>query len=123
MSIFAYLAIALAIFLAGSAAGWKAHVGIVAQRDLATELTRQRDVLRKTEKIDTSAVRHEIAKSRIETEFVTITERVRDVVEKPVYRNICLDDGGLRLIADAINGPAEAASQPKSPVSRPNPTD
>jgi len=123
MSILAYIVIAAAIFLAGAAGGWKAHVGITASRDLEAELTRQRDVLRKTEKIDTSAVRHEIAKSRIETEFVTITERVRDVVEKPVYRNICLDDGGLRLIADAINGPAEVASQPEAKVSRPNPTD
>ncbi len=123
MSILAYLAIALAIFLAGSATGWKAHVGITASRDLAALQAQERETLRRIDKIDTSAVKHEQAKTRIETEFVTITERVRDVVEKPVYRNICLDDGGLRLIADAINGPAEAASQPKSPVSRPNPTD
>lgn len=122
MSILAYIVIAAAIFLAGLGTGWKAHVGITASRDLEAELSRQRDVLRKTEKIDTSAVQHELAKTRIETEFVTITKEVERVVEKPTYRNICLDDDGLRVIAAAI-GTAHAASQPAPAVSRPSPTD
>lgn len=122
MSIFAYIAIAAAIFLAGAAGGWKAHVGITASRDLEAELTRQRDVLRKTEKIDTSAVQHEIAKTRIETEFVTITKEVERVVEKPTYRNICLDDDGLRVIAAAI-GAASTPSLAASTVPRPSPAD
>lgn len=121
--LYLYAAVAIASAVAAGSAAWQVQNWRYGAKEHEREVAHQREVLRKTEKIDTSAVRHEIAKSRIETEFVTITERVRDVVEKPVYRNICLDDGGLRLIADAINGPAEVASQPKGPVSRPNHTD
>lgn len=122
MSILAYIAIAVGIFLAGLGTGWKAHVGITASRDLAALQAQERETLRRIDKVDTSAANHELAKTRIETEFVTITKEVERVVEKPTYRNICLDDDGLRVIAAAI-GTAHAASQPAPAVSRPNPTD
>jgi hypothetical protein len=42
----------------------------------------------------------------------TIVEREREkVVDRPVYRNVCLDADGLRLIEQARTG-ATAASQP-----------
>ena len=53
---------------------------------------------------DHGAAGHEADRARIRTEFITITKEAERVVEKPVYRNICLDDDGLRLLARAIDG-------------------
>lgn len=116
------LVIALLIAVAGFGAGIKWHAGIVAQRDLKELQESKQEEQRLANKIDNSAEKHERTKARIETEFVTITERVQHVVEKPVYRNICVDADGLRLIADAIK-PAPAASQPAGAVSGPKPAD
>lgn len=45
--------------------------------------------------------------------YRTIEKRIPQIVERPVYRNVCLDDDGLRLINDALAGsihPAEPAN-------------
>ena len=39
-------------------------------------------------------------KAKIEIRYRTITKVVTEIVERPVYRNICLDQDGI----DAING-------------------
>ena len=70
---------------------------------------------------DAGAAGHESDKAAIKTEFITITKEVRRVVEKPIYRNVCLDADGLRILERAISG-QPAASQPaptlpKDPVS------
>ena len=44
-----------------------------------------------------------------------ITQEVERVVEKPVYRNVCLDPDGLRIARDAIRG--EIAPAPVAPES------
>ena len=50
-----------------------------------------------------AATAHEREKTKTRTEFVTITERVRDEieVERLVYRNVCISPGGLRELANA----------------------
>lgn len=69
---------------------------------------------------DAGASGHESDKAAIKTEFRTITREVRRVVEKPIYRNVCLDDDGLRILERAISGkPAAgqpAPALPKDPV-------
>lgn len=51
----------------------------------------------------------------IRTEVRTIIQEVPRVVEKPVYRNVCVDDAGLRLIGRAVRG-AGGASEPAPAV-------
>ena len=121
MSIFAYLAIALAIFLAGAAGGWKAHVGITASRDLAALQAQERETLRRIDKIDASAVKHEIAKTRIDREIVEVEKEVVRVVKEPFYVDApaCLNDDGMRLVNQAAGHPAAPASLPASSVQRP----
>lgn len=54
---------------------------------------------------DQGAAGHEADRARIRTEFITITkEAERVILEKPVYRNVCLDDDGLRILARIIDG-------------------
>lgn len=123
MSILAYAVIAFAIFAAGAAGGWKAHVGIIASRDLAAVQAQERETLRRTDKIDKSAVKHEVAKAKLDTEFLVITEKINVITKEPFYTAspMCLDDSGLQLIADSIKGSASAASQPAPALPRPKP--
>lgn len=54
---------------------------------------------------DQGAAGHEADKAKIRTQFITITKEAEHVIlEKPVYRNVCLDDDGLRILARAIAG-------------------
>jgi len=69
---------------------------------------------------DQGAAGHEADKARIRTQYITLTEEVERVVQKPVYRDVCLDDDGLRILAGAITG-QPAAGQPAPAVPRPEP--
>lgn len=115
------LVIALAIFAGGMASGIKYHAGVTAQRYLKAHESAARATAQKLDRIDVAAVGHETDKAKIRTEFRTITQEVERVVEKPVYRNICFDDDGLRLIA-AATGRSEGASEPAPAVPGPGAT-
>lgn len=112
------LVIAVVIFLAGAAAGVKWQVGIHAQKELERIAATERETLRRTDKIDASAEKHEKVKEVIRTKFVPIVERVEHEVTKVEYRDrACLSDDSLRIVADAIAAIAPAASQPAPAVS------
>lgn len=74
-----------------------------------------RDMRAAEKQIDSAAAGHEADKRHIEVEYREITKEVERVVEKPVYRNVCLDADGLRVLADAI-APGAAASEPARAV-------
>lgn len=46
----------------------------------------------------------------------TITRTVNKIVEKPVYRNVCLEPDGLRAVNSALAGQAPVAGQPDGAV-------
>lgn len=118
--IYTHLAAAL---LAAAVAGfgtWK----VQDWRYTAKESERQEQLAKeqgiRIQRIDTAAAGHEKDKAQIRTEFLTITETVEKIVEKPVYRDgLCFDDDGLRVLRSAI-APAAAASQPAPAVPRPD---
>ena len=115
------LIIALAIFAGGAASGVKFHAGLIAQRDLKAQEAIAKATAKKLDRIDAAAVGHEADKAKIRTEFLTITEEVERVVEKPVYRNICFNADGLRLIA-AATGRSEGAGEPAPALPGPDAT-
>lgn len=115
------LAIYVVIFTVGAAFGVKFHAGIIAQRDLAAHEAQAKATAKKLDRGDKAAVGHEADKIQIRTEFVTITREVEHVIERPVYRNMCFDDDGLRLLGNAIAG-RPAASQPTPAVPEPSAT-
>lgn len=53
-------------------------------------------------------------KARVVTR--TITKTVDRIVEKPVYRNVCLDADGLHAANDALAGKATTPGQPDGAV-------
>lgn len=44
------------------------------------------------------------AEAKTEIRYVHITKEVEKLVDRPVYRNVCLDDDGLRAINSQILG-------------------
>lgn len=105
--------IAVAGVLGGAAwGGWHLRDMKAAHEDAqrveaAAELERLRGV-----QADAAAGGHEADKARIRTEFVTITETLEHVIEKPVYRNVCFDADGLRTLAHALGAGSAAAREP-----------
>ena len=102
MSILAQLVIAIAIFVAGGAAGIKWQVGLVAARDLKATQDAALARLRRDEKIDIAAAGHERLNAAATVREITVEKEVERVVQNTVYSNICLDPDGLRLIAADI---------------------
>lgn len=56
------------------------------------------------ERYDALQASYEALKSKREDNARTITKQVEKVVEKQVYKNICIDEEGLGIINSAITG-------------------
>jgi hypothetical protein len=95
--------------------GWKRDSADLSRQEDAAELVRLR-----ARTADAAAVSNEEFKERERVVYQTITETVDRIVERPVYRNICLDPDGLRALSDAIHGRASNPSEPAPAVSRPD---
>ena len=111
----AKLLIVIAALLAGFAAGNKYQHGVQAQRELAARQSADKIHARQLDRSDEAAGGFEADKTKIRTQFLTITKEVERVVEKPMYRDVCFDDDGLRLIRTAID-PTIPAGQPAPAV-------
>ncbi|MDP1530299.1 MAG: hypothetical protein Q8M05_13035 [Rhodoferax sp.] len=95
-------ALAAAIFAAGGAAGIKWHAGLDAiaenKRIAATqEINRENAAL-----ANRTSTHFEKARTQNETRTRTITVEVDKIIERPVFRNVCIDDDGLRLLNSQI---------------------
>jgi hypothetical protein len=116
--IYTHAAVALIAAAAASFGAWQVQSWRYGARE-AERLEAQREATRfNTKAADTASASHEADRVEIRTEFVTITQEVERVVEKPVYRNVCIDADGLRQLERAIGGPARAASEPAPAVPR-----
>lgn len=107
----AAVAAALAFGSAWKIQDWRHDAAERARQEDAAE--RARLAARKT---DVAAVSHEEFKERERVVYQTITETVDRIVERPVYRNVCLDTSGLRALADAIHGRADDPGHPAPAV-------
>ena len=52
--------------------------------------------------ISAASVEYEKKKEVTRVKYVTITQEVEKIVDRPVYKNICLDDDGIKLINEGI---------------------
>ena len=91
-----------AALVLGFGTGWKV-------RDWkadAAEKARLEAVLKTKEenatKVDAAAVKFEDRKAKVAARERVVIKEVERVVEKPVYRNICVDSDGLRILADDV---------------------
>jgi hypothetical protein len=113
-----YAIVALVAALASGAGVWKVQAWRYDSRELQRQEAQHEKERMDRRSVDMAASVHEADKRQIETQFKTITKEVERVVEKPVYRNVCFDDDGLRALSAAIR-PADAASEPARAVPGP----
>lgn len=90
--------------------GWRKDAAIA---DIEREQQRAKDA--QAGKADQASSDHAQNAETIRAEAQIIIREVPRVVEKPVYRNVCIDPDGLRLIGRAIRG-AGGASEPAPAV-------
>lgn len=90
-------------------------------QDVRAEWTRQANNVRKAEqaKYQKAAEKKEQGDAQAKVVFRTITRTVDRIVEKPSYRNVCLDDDGLSVARAAIRGEIPDPGKPDKPVSAP----
>jgi hypothetical protein len=121
--IYTHAAAALIALAIGSAAGWQVQAWRWRAAD-ADRLELEREARRGQElRADGAAVRHEATRAGLQQQRQVLTREIERVVEVPLYRDVCLDADGLRLVAAAAGAepdpgqlapavPAAAASAP-----------
>lgn len=104
--------IALALGFTG---GWRVHVWKDAADARDAQKAAEVEFMRREKAQYDAATAHEKTRTRIQYVDREVTKEIDRVVEKPVYRELCLDADGLRLANEAIaaTGPA---SQPAPAV-------
>ncbi len=113
--IYVLAAVGLASAIAAGIGTWQVQEWRHGNIELKRVQAAQRETLRRVDKIDASAEKHEKVKEVIRTKFVPITERVEHEVTKVEFRDRqCWNDDSLRIVADAI-----AAIAPTPSVSAP----
>lgn len=116
-SIIAGLLIVISASVGGFYAGWKSHIGVTAERDLAQQNERKAvlDAQVKRESVIAERVASQIAEINANQKVIE-REKVK-IVSNPVYRNECLSTDGLRLIESArIGNPGANTSKPDTEV-------
>jgi hypothetical protein len=112
----------LVVGMAGSA--WAAHKATsnAWKADLLeAERAHTEALIAEIERTNTVAAELEVERGKSKTIYKTITKRVDKIIDRPVYRNVCLDDDGLRLVRAAIAGQAPDSGEPVSPLPKPTP--
>lgn len=105
----------VAILLAAGACfsgGWTANDWRRDSKALEQKQADDKEAFRRSEREGEKGRAFEQDKSQIVKQLRPIIREVERVVEKPVYRNLCLDDDGMRLLRSAIAGPEVPASEP-----------
>lgn len=109
----------LAAAIAGAAIAFAGAWQIQSWRFDSAELHRveaEREQKRFREKTATAAgLNYEADKERIRVVYEVIDKSVREIIERPVYRNDCIDGVGLLRLNEAIDR-TRAASQPAATV-------
>lgn len=72
------------------------------------------------EKAVAAAVGLEAGNAKAKVVYRTITKSVDRYIDRPVYRNVCFDDDGLRDANAALVGAFTPAAKPDQPVPKPD---
>lgn len=118
------LYVLLGLFLAGVLVGsvgiWQVQAWRFKSIEHDRQVAQQRDTLKRQERADEAAASHEDFKAKEDVRHVERVKIVRQLVDRPVYRNVCIDGDGLRELNAAIRGqdpgqPAPAVPGPAKP--------
>lgn len=97
-----------ATLLAGIALGgwgaWQVQGWRQASADLARERAAHQQHLRNERTAQAASTTYQQESANARVEYRTRWRTVETIVDRPVYRNVCLDDDGLRELNEAIAG-------------------
>lgn len=104
------LAIALAIGIAiGSGSAWKLTADHYDAKAAKQQKADAAAYQARTVELNQVSADLEKARNDRKTVYRTITQQVDKVVTRDVYRNVCLDDDGVRSINSALAGTADTS--------------
>ena len=111
-----YGTLAALLFMSGLWTGWRLASASY-QADIIKEQQAAAEAVAAAAR-QANAQAEELEKARADREIIyrTITKQVDRIVDRPVYRNDCIDDDGLQSINEAITGTPAAASKPDAAV-------
>lgn len=72
------------------------------------------------EKMIAASIGLEAGNAKAKVVYRTITQIVDKIIDRPVYRNVCLDDDGLSNANAALSGALTPASKPDKPLPKPD---
>ena len=114
--LYTHAAAALIAAALASAGTWRVqewrHAAIEAHRVAAAQEARRNQ----ERAAATAATTYEDRRHADAARIKTITVEVDRIIDRPVYRDRCFDDDGLRALTSAVTGAAPAASQPGRPL-------
>ncbi len=85
---------------------------IQADWDKANEKQRKAEA----DQSQTASTQVEVKSEKAKVIYRTITQSVDKIIDRPVYRNVCLDDDGLRNANAALSGQIAATGEPDKPL-------
>jgi len=112
-------AVLLGLALGGTGA-WQVQSWRADRAELKRVEQAKSDFLRREKAAYAPSVAHEQFKEKERVAYVTIIETVERLVERPVYRNICLDADGVRAYNAAARGAAGDPGEPGPAVRAPD---
>lgn len=96
------LIVAGSCFLAGTGAGWTARGYVADSRELAARKQADSNKVDAAESVSAAASQHSANEAKLNKDKETVYVEVEKIIERPVYRNVCIDDDGLRQLERAI---------------------
>lgn len=104
-------AVALAAFMAGGAGAWNVQAWRFEAEKARAVQRAARDLARAVEVQDRAVSAYIAQRQTAASRTEKVIRYVDKIVERPVYRNVCLDADGLRALRATIDG-AEAGPEP-----------
>lgn len=106
----------------GFAGGWRTHSWKVAADAAETAEATAAEAARRAEQHDAAEVAFEKGRASAEVREVEVVKEVVRVVSKPVYRDMCFDADGVRILTEDIAA-ANARRNPAPTVPTSAPAD
>lgn len=95
------IAAAIAALLAFGSA-WKVQSWRFDARE-KERLEQEHEAIKMREKtVTTASTNYEKKKEATRIKYVTVVETIEKIVDRPVYKNICIDEDGLKTINEGI---------------------
>lgn len=118
--ILAYLIIVLAVLGTLSTIAYKIHDAGYQQAKAECEQAAQAQRDKEQQQAHTAGSILETDNAKARVVYRTITKAVDRYIDRPVYRNVCLDSDGLSSVNAALREPGISPAEPDKPMPKPD---